>query len=51
MPRTTALEDLTFTQDGANTVIGYDDGNSTITLENVSVDDLMSNVSTAILFA
>jgi Ca2+-binding RTX toxin-like protein len=45
------LEDLTFTQDGANTVIGYDDGNSTITLENVTVDDLMSNVSTAILFA
>ena len=44
------LEDLTFTQDGANTVIGYDDGNSTITLENVTVNDLLSNLSSAIVF-
>jgi Ca2+-binding RTX toxin-like protein len=44
-----SLEDLTFTQNGANTVIGYDDG-STITLENVAVDDLMANLSSAIVF-
>lgn len=44
------LEDLHFAQDGANVIIKYHDGNSSITLENVDLANLLGNTDSAIGF-